>query len=242
MAGLIVKRIAALSAPGMYGDGAGLYLRVGPSGGKSWILMTAVNERRRNFGSGSASLTGLAEARQEATKLRRAARNGGDSDTILRRQSFTCEEAARKGHGNLAPTWKNAHHSAEWLSSLKRYAFAQIGTRPIDTLGASDVLDVLSPIWTAKPETAKRIRQRMGVIFDWAKGAGHYPGENPVAGIKRALPTVRPQGEHMKGNALDRPARLHGSAGQARGVFSAHSAIPDPDCHPVRRSARRALE
>lgn len=197
MPGLTVKRIAALSAPGMYGDGGGLYLRVGPTGGKSWILRTAVHGRRRNLGLGSASLIGLAEARQEATKLRKVARDGGDPDTIRRRQTFTFEEAARKVHGNLVPTWKNAHHSAEWLSSLNRYAFPRIGTRPIETLGACDVLDVLSPIWTAKPETAKRMRQRMSVIFDWAKSAGHYLGGNPVTGIKRALPTVKPQVDHM---------------------------------------------
>ncbi|SDY48565.1 Integrase [Jannaschia faecimaris] len=201
MAGLTVKRVSALSAPGMYGDGGGLYLRVGPSGGKSWILRTFVHGRRRSLGLGSASLVGLAEARQEATKLRKVARAGGDPDTIRKRQSFTFEEAARKVHANLAPTWKNAHHSAEWLSSLNRYAFAKIGSRPIDTLGASDVLDVLSPIWTAKPETAKRVRQRLGVIFDWAKGAGHYQGDNPVTGIKRALPSVKPHVQHMSAMA-----------------------------------------
>jgi hypothetical protein len=63
------------------------------------------------------------------------------------------------------------------------------------------VLSVLSEIWTTKRETAKRLRQHMSTIFDWAKGAGHYPHENPVNGIKKALPTVKRRAEHMA--ALD---------------------------------------
>jgi integrase len=58
-------------------------------------------------------------------------------------------------------------------------------------------LGVLSPIWTEKHETAKRLKQRLGAIFDWAKGAGHYPHENPINGLKKALPSVKRRPEHM---------------------------------------------
>lgn len=34
-------------------------------------------------------------------------------------------------------------------------------------------------------------------VFDWAKGAGHYPNENPVNGLKKALPMVKRRAEHM---------------------------------------------
>ena len=198
MAGLTVKRVDALREPGMYGDGGGLYLRVGPTGGKSWILRTAVHGRRRNLGLGSASLVTLAEAREEARRLRKEARAGGDPDTIRRRQSLTFEAAARRVCDNLTPTWRNEKHAAQWWATIERHALPRIGARPIHTLGTADVLDVLGPIWTETPETAKRVRQRMAVVFDWAKGAGHYAGENPVNGIKRALPTVKPKVKHME--------------------------------------------
>lgn len=71
------------------------------------------------------------------------------------------------------------------------------GARPIELVRTADVLRVLSPIWTEKHETAKRLRQRISTVFDWAKGAGHYPHENPVNGIKKALPTVKRHAEHM---------------------------------------------
>ncbi|WP_437436420.1 tyrosine-type recombinase/integrase [Ruegeria arenilitoris] len=64
-------------------------------------------------------------------------------------------------------------------------------------MGSSEILEVPGPIWTKKPETARRILQRLTVIFDWAKTAGHYGAENPANGVTRALPKVDRRPEHM---------------------------------------------
>lgn len=181
----------------MYGDGGGLYLRVGPSGGKSWVLRTVVHGRRRDFGLGSAALVSLVEARDEALLLRKVARGGGDPDTVRTRETLSFEEAARRVHQNLLPTWRSAGHGSRWLASLSRHVFPHIGTRPIETIGTADLLKVLEPIWTRKHDTAVRIKQRLATVFDWAKGAGHYPHENPINGLKKALPIVRVQPQHM---------------------------------------------
>jgi integrase len=42
------------------------------------------------------------------------------------------------------------------------------------------VLKVLEPIWTAKPETASRLRGRIESILDWAKVRSYRVGENPA--------------------------------------------------------------
>ncbi len=194
---LTVRTVQALKEPGMYGDGEGLYLRVGPTLAKSWILRTVVHGKRRELGLGSASLVSLAEAREDARKYRKIARRGGDPDTIRKRESLTFEEAARKVHANLLPTWRSERHAEIWLTSLERYAFPHFGSRPIHTLGTADVLAALSPIWTEKHDTARRIKQRISVVFDWAKGAGHYLNENPVNGVQSSLPNVRHRAEHM---------------------------------------------
>ena len=55
----------------------------------------------------------------------------------------------------------------------------------------------LSPIWIEKHETATRLKQRLSTIFDWAKGGGHYPHENPVNGVKKALPPVKRRAQHL---------------------------------------------
>lgn len=194
---LTAVKVKSIKEPGMHGDGGGLYLRVASTGAKSWILRTVVHGRRRDLGLGSAALVTLAEARETARRLRKIAREGGDPDSERKRESMTFEEAARRVHAQLLPTWKNRKHAETWLSSVETYVFPVFGKRPIETVGTADVLRVLAPIWASKPETAKRLKQRLSTSFDWAKAGGHYPGENPVTGITRALPVVKASGKHL---------------------------------------------
>ena len=93
--------------PGMYADGNGLYLVVDESGARRWALRTVVHGRRREIGLGSVALVGLAEAREEAQRLRKVARRGGDPIAERdrhRRVSLTFEDAARKVHAEHIET------------------------------------------------------------------------------------------------------------------------------------------
>lgn len=197
MSKLTARKVETIKQPGMYADGEGLYLRIGPTGGRSWILRTVVHGRRRELGIGSASLVPLVEARDKARQLRKVARDGGDPDTLRKRESLTFEEAAKRVHAQLLPTWKNKKHAETWLSSIENYANPVFGKRPIGTVTTADVLKALTPIWTDRNETANRLKQRIATVFDWAKGAGHYPHENPVNGLKKALPVVKSVDSHM---------------------------------------------
>jgi integrase len=58
------------------------------------------------------------------------------------------------------------------------------------------VLKVLSPIWLTKPETARRVRQRIGTVLDWAKAAGYRSGHNPVEGVAKGLPLQKGRENH----------------------------------------------
>lgn len=194
---LTVKKVSSLQDPGMYGDGDGLYLRVGPTKSKSWILRTVVQGHRRELGLGSASVVTLAEAREIARDLRIIARKGGDPDKARKHGGMTFEQAARKVHQGLIPTWSNEKHARKWIASLENDVFPIFGDKPIEALGSAEVLAALSPIWTKKNDTAKRIKQRIATVFDWAKGAGHYPHENPVNGVAKALPTIKQRPVHM---------------------------------------------
>jgi integrase len=212
---LTAKKVANLREPGFYGDGEGLYLKVGTGGAKSWILRTVVHRRRRDLGLGSASLTSLMEARMKAREYRKIAREGGDPDTLRKRESLTFEEAAKRVHAQLLPTWKNQKHAETWLATVENYVNPKFSKRPLHTIGTADVLSVLSPIWTDKHETAKRLKQRLSTIFDWAKGAGQFPHENPVNGLKKALPAVKQHHEHMAAMAWpDLPAFLRDLSGR----------------------------
>lgn len=100
-------------------------------------------------------------------------------------------------YASLSRTLKSDRHAERWLRSLELYAFPKFDKRPIQSMTSADVLAILNPIWAKKHDTARRVKQRIAAVFDWAKGAGHYPHENPVAGLKKALPAVKRKAEHM---------------------------------------------
>jgi integrase len=188
---LTAVRVRTLTAPGRYADGHGLYLVVDDAGSKRWMWRGVIQGKRCDLGLGSAALVSLANARDQAIGLRRQARAG--EDPRLERQRAkrpvpTFATAARAVHGEHGPTFRNAKHRAQWLSSLESYAFDLIGGRRVDTITAADVLAVLSPIWTAKPETARRVKQRIKLVMDWATAHQLFSGTNPTIGITKVLP------------------------------------------------------
>jgi len=85
------------------------------------------------------------------------------------------------------PTWKNPKHAQQWINTLKQYVFPRIGSKKISTISSADILTVLTPIWTSKPETASRVRQRMGAVLKWSIAQG-WRVDNPAEAISQALP------------------------------------------------------
>ena len=184
-------RVRSLAKPGRYADGNGLYLVVDPSGAKRWVLRTVVQGTRRDIGLGGLRLVSLAEARDRAATYRKLARSGGDPLAEKRKGAVsvpTFAEAAKRVHAQHRQGWKNDKHAAQWISSLSDYAFPIFGSRRVDQVDTPDVLRALSAIWLAKPETARRLKQRIAAVLDWAKAAGFRNGDNPVEGVSKGLP------------------------------------------------------
>ena len=100
-------------------------------------------------------------------------------------------------HAETAASWKNEKHGAQWLTTLETYAFPIFGKRPVDQITTADVLKVLSAIWLKKPETARRLRQRVRSVLAWAQVAYGLSGANPVDGVEKALPKQPERGEHF---------------------------------------------
>ncbi len=192
-------QVRALKVPGRYADGNGLYLVVEPSGSKRWLLRTVVESRRRDIGLGGASLVTLAEAREKAHAYRKLARDGGDPLAERRKARATVPtfaEAAEQVHAEHKASWENPKHVQQWIRTLETYANPHFGTRRVDQIATPDVLRALAPIWLTKPETARRVRQRIGTVLNWAKAAGHRSGENPVDGVAKGLPKQGGEVEH----------------------------------------------
>ncbi|MFN3143747.1 MAG: tyrosine-type recombinase/integrase [Paracoccaceae bacterium] len=119
------------------------------------------------------------------------------------REIPTFEEVAQQVHIDRMPTWKNAKHGQQWINTLRDYAFPKIGRMPVDTIGQPEVLMCLSPIWTEKHETARRLAQRIKTVLDVARSKGFREGENPVVAIRDGLvlPKVKKKVKHHKAMA-----------------------------------------
>lgn len=180
-----------LIEPGRYPDGNALYLVVEKTGAKRWILRTLVQGKRCDIGLGGLSLVSLSEAREKAVEYRKVARAGGDPLAEKRRAkeaALTFADAAERVHHEHKASWKNAKHGQQWINTLRQYANPLIGDLPVGGIDTPDIMKVLSPIWLAKPETARRVRQRLGTVFDWAKASGYRNGDNPIDGVSKGLP------------------------------------------------------
>jgi integrase len=185
---------------GTHADGNSLYLVVDESGSKRWMLRTVIQGRRRELGLGGLNTVSLAEAREEATKLHKIARAGGDPIAERRKAreivpSF--EAVAREVHKQHAETFRNPKHAAQWISTLQTYAFSLFGSASVDSIESRDVLAALTPIWNEKPETARRVKQRMRAVFDYAKAKGWRSQGNPVEGITKVLPRHSGSKDHF---------------------------------------------
>ncbi len=208
LGGKLTKKLVENLGPGRHGDGAGLYLVVDPSGARRWIVRVTVKGQknrkgaplRTDFGLGGADVVTLNQARERALEYRRMAKSGLNPRFNAKREIPTFEEIAQQVHIDRMPTWKNAKHGAQWINTLRDYAFPKIGRMPIDSIDQPEILMCLSPIWTDKHETARRLAQRLKVVLDVAKSKGFRSGENPVTAIKDAgvLPKVVKKTKHHK--------------------------------------------
>ena len=196
---LSATRAKALKDPGRYADGGGLHLYISKAGGKSWVQRITIDRRRRDIGLGAFPSVGLAQAREKAADNRTAVAEGRDPVAEKHSPALpTFREAARVVHAANKPRWRNDRHSASWLQTLERHAMPTLGNTPLDRIDRSDVLRVLTPIWTTRPETARRVRQRMRTVFLWGMAHG-FMGTNPAGeAINGALPAMPKVRAHLR--------------------------------------------
>lgn len=189
--------VRSVSEPGRYGDSLGLFLIVSPKGSKRWGQRLTIRGKRVDLGLGSAAAVSLKEAREKAAENFRLARNGEDPLRVKKEAQavMTFGEAARMVHAMHLPTWRNEKHGKDFISSLERVAFPKLFNIPLQNISTADVLEVLSPIWTQKPETARRVRQRISTVMKWAIAKG-WRQDNPAANLESALPKLPRTKQH----------------------------------------------
>ncbi len=183
-------KIKTLNEKGRYADGDGLYLQVGPTGKKSWLLRYSLDHKARQMGLGALSKLSLKKAREKAEHYRSLL---PDIDPIQYRESERRKKKAKResiknfkwcaeqyiaDHGE---GWNNAKHRQQWQNTLATYAYPSIGDTPVSELDNSNIIGIIKPIWSTKTETASRLRARIERVLGWAKHKGYREGSNPAA-------------------------------------------------------------
>lgn len=216
--GLTAKQVQN-AKPGRHSDGRGLYMLVQPTGSKSWVLRVQHKGKRRDFGLGSVALKAsgadiplhkrraltLEEAREKARIGRDLAKAGINPSQEWRQEDVIIprfEEAAREYHKQVSLAWRNGKHGAQWLNTLEAYAFPLIGKLTVDEIDAPAIQKVLLPIWLTKGETARRVKQRIGVVLDYAKGKGWRDSEAPMRALSQLMGGIK---QPKKGNFAAMP-------------------------------------
>ena len=197
---LAVKR---LKTPGRYCDGLGLWLQVTEAANgvtKAWLFRYTRHGRARQMGLGPSHTVSLAEARERARQARQVLLDGDDPLEIKRKKrdearTETAErilfrDAAERFLDLYESTWKNAKHKDQWKSTLKSYAYPTLGNRPLSAIDGALITDALESIWTKKPETARRVKQRIERVVQWVRDGRPLPSKGASKRVRHhpALP------------------------------------------------------
>ena len=188
---LTAHRIRSETVPGTYKDGGGLRFILTARGTKRWELWIVFNGKRRELGLGVYPQVSLKEAREKAGEIRRAARSGIDprKQRLVRASAITFRQAFDIYFGLKRQQLSNAKHLKQWQSTIESYVCPVFGDVPVAEVSTEQVLEALTPVWYDKPETAKRVLQRIEAVFKSAILRGSRKLASPCTGVAQELGT-----------------------------------------------------
>ena len=124
---------------------------------------------------------------------------GGDPLALKRKSKLpTFEQAAEKAFEANRGRWRSEVTAKHWERGMKKHVLPLIGKLRVDQIGREEVLSILTPIWTTKPEIARKQRNRIRAVLSWCQAHGFI--EHNVAGemIDGALPAMPAVKEHFR--------------------------------------------
>ena len=190
-----VQRLKPTDKNRRYSDGDGLSLMVRPNGSKAWqVRLINTDGTKTDKGIGAFPAVRLAEARSKA-KARRAQAVGPSAEVVATVPTF--KVVAEKYIASSAPTWRNHKTAIDTRSCLENYVYPVFGDTPVNDIRRAEVLDVLEGIWTSKPAAAKKLRQRVRSVFDYALDREDIE-VNPAAHFTRASLPPTGNGTHFR--------------------------------------------
>jgi integrase len=187
---LTAKRVEREKRPGRYRDDRNLYLVVVNPNNRSWDFRYMVDGRERHMGLGPLHAVTLKEARERARAARLLLVDGIDPIDHRRAEraklaaakakALTFREAAQAYFDQHEGKWRSAKHRAQFITTLKTYAYPVLGNMSVADIDTAAVLRAIEPHWLTKTETMNRTRGRVESVLDWASVRGYRSGDNPA--------------------------------------------------------------
>eukprot|EP00913_Durusdinium_trenchii_P021234 g19947.t1 len=178
-------------------DGAGLFLYITPAGGKLWRFRYSYAGKEKLLSIGPYPATSLADARaarEDAKKLLRAGKDPSVTKKLQRlaasSSATTFEAVAREWYDLNKGRWV-PRHADDVIGSLQKEIFPALGRVQIAELRAPEVIAVLRIIEArGAKETARRIRQRMSAVFEYAIATGRAEID-PASMVQKAMAPMK---------------------------------------------------
>lgn len=200
---LSATQVTALHDLGTHWVDRNLYLQIKPRGARSFLYRYEREGKTTWIGLGAASRVSLSKAREEADRMRVRMGDGFDpvvekaavkEATTLKVKQPSFAECADRYIKDHRDGWKSDKHAEQWPSTIRMYVNPVVGKKAVDQITVEDVLKVLKPIWSSKPETATRVRGRVEKILGWAEAMGYRSGTNPAqlrgGALEHLLPPI----------------------------------------------------
>ena len=174
-------------------DGNGLQMRVRSNGSKLWNFnyIHPVTKKRVNMGLGTFPEVSLALARKRTVEARELVALGLDPKEKRDAERNAKKAATEHTFENISSAWfelkkdsvTQAYAEDIWRS-LTLHIFPDLGTTPISTISAPQVINLLRPLETkGSLETVKRLTQRLNEIMTYGVNSGLIHA-NPLSGIR----------------------------------------------------------
>jgi integrase len=186
------QREAEALPDGRHNFGDNIYLCV-KGNRKNWQLIYQINHKRRYFALGSFAKIPVRDVKRCAIPFLAMIAEGIDPAEVRTKENgnrqnkgrgtYTFEEKLRDAIAVVksAKRWRNPKSEMQWWNTLTQYAVPVLGNKIIDDITKQDILSILTPIWDTKTETAKRLRNRLEIVFAYFINEGLYTHPNPAA-------------------------------------------------------------
>lgn len=181
---LSARAAATLKKPGIYADGAGLYLRIQSASARSWVYIFHLSGKRREMGLGAPPSVSLARARERAQSIRESVADGIDpiASKRVRRDTPTFGDLADAFIEDRKATVRSDKSIARWKRAIGPGGYADdLRDLKVDRIQTEDVLPVLRSLWESHPSSAGLLRGYIETVLNIAKVSGYRSGDNPAA-------------------------------------------------------------